>query len=444
MKRIQAKAGGLIIGGGAPIAVQTMCNTHTQDVEKSVTQCLQMAEAGAKLIRLTTQGFKEVEALAKIKDILRNQGIKTPLVADVHFNSEVAIAAAQVADKVRINPGNFSQVHKDAQSQFARFIEECRKYGTAVRIGLNHGSLGEDIVNRWGNTPEGMKQAAMQWLAMCIDEKFDNVVVSLKASNTIVMSQAYLLLFKAMEESGTVFPVHLGVTEAGNADQGRIKSAIGIGALLDKGIGDTIRVSLTENPVNEIPAGQEIASFFESGLEGKLKALVRQQNSRTPELPFKAFECGKEDWNRFIIRTSSLFGVMLLEKEIDDFTIAEAPYSEKIMEALKENIQQGARRVFYHPEYIACPGCGRTQYNLEETFNKVKEKTSHLKGVRIAVMGCIVNGPGEMADADYGYVGQGGGLVTIYKGKNPVLRSVPDSEAIDKLLKIIEEDQSNS
>ena len=441
MKWIKAKIADLVIGGDSPIAVQTMCNTHTQDVEKSVAQCLEMAEAGAKLIRLTTQGFKEVEALAKIKDILRNQGVKTPLVADVHFNSEVAIAAAQVADKVRINPGNFSQVHKDAQSQFSRFIEVCRKYGTAVRIGLNHGSLGEEIVSRWGNTPEGMKQAAMQWLAMCIDENFDNVVVSLKASNTIVMSQAYLLLFNAMKESGTVFPVHLGVTEAGNADQGRIKSAIGIGALLDKGIGDTIRVSLTENPVNEIPAGQEIASFFESGTQIDLKRIVLEQNSRTPELPFSAFECGQDNWNRFIIRAASLFGVMLLENRIDDFTITGSPYPDARMQSLKENILQGARRVFYHPEYIACPGCGRTQYNLEETFNRVKEKTSHLKGVRIAVMGCIVNGPGEMADADYGYVGQGGGLVTIYKGKNPVLKSVPDSEAIDLLLKIIEEDK---
>jgi (E)-4-hydroxy-3-methylbut-2-enyl-diphosphate synthase len=441
MKRIQAKAGGLIIGGGAPIAVQTMCNTHTQDVEKSVAQCLQMAEAGAKLIRLTTQGFKEVEALAKIKDILRNQGIKTPLVADVHFNSEVAIAAAQVADKVRINPGNFSQVHKDAQSQFARFIEACRKYGTAVRIGLNHGSLGEDIVNRWGNTPEGMMRAAMQWLQMCKTENFEKVVVSLKASNTIVMSQAYMLLYKAMEESGLVYPVHLGVTEAGNGDQGRIKSAIGIGALLSKGIGDTVRVSLTENPVNEIPAGEQIVQFFESRDARSLYEAARSQNTRTPEVRFTDFKCNKEDWNRFIIRAAALFGVMLLEKEIDDFSIAEAPYSEKKMESLKENIQQGARRVFYHPEYIACPGCGRTQYNLEETFNKVKERTSHLKGVRIAVMGCIVNGPGEMADADYGYVGQGGGMVTIYKGKQPVLRGIPDSEAIDKLLQIIEQDQ---
>lgn len=443
MRKIQVKIGELSIGGGAPIAVQTMCNTHTQDVEKSVEQCLQMAKAGARLIRLTTQGIKEVETLDKIKAILRNQGVKTPLVADVHFNSEVAIAAAAVADKVRINPGNFSQVHKDAQAQFSRFIEECRKYGTAVRIGLNHGSLGEDIVNRWGNTPEGMMRAAMQWLQMCRQENFEKVVVSLKASNTIVMSQAYLLLYKAMEESGLVYPVHLGVTEAGNSDQGRIKSAIGIGALLSKGIGDTIRVSLTENPVNEIPAGRQIAEFFESGLQAKLRKYIAEQDSRAPQIPFSMLECDKEDRNRFIIRAASLFGVMLLEKEIDDFTIADSPYPQKEMESLKQNIQQGARRVFYHPEYIACPGCGRTQYNLEETFNKVKEKTSHLKGVRIAVMGCIVNGPGEMADADYGYVGQGGGMVTIYKGKNPVLKSVPDSEAIDKLLEIIEADRKS-
>ena len=440
MRKLQVDIASLTIGNGQPIAVQTMCNTHTRDVEKSVAQCLQMAGAGARLIRLTTQGLKEVEALSKIKDLLHNQGVTTPLVADVHFNSDVAIAAASVADKVRINPGNFSHVHKDAQNQFAHFIEECRKYGTAVRIGLNHGSLGEEIVNRWGNTPEGMMRAAMQWLAMCKAENFEKVVVSLKASNTIVMSQAYLLLYKAMEESGLVYPVHLGVTEAGNGDQGRIKSAIGIGALLAKGIGDTIRVSLTENPVNEIPAGEQIAQFFESGDAGRIFQAAKIQNSRTPAFSFNDFGCNNDEWNKFIIRVSASLGVMLLEKEIDDFTIAEAPYSEKKMQALKENIQQGARRVFYHPEYIACPGCGRTQYNLEETFNKVKEKTSHLKGVRIAVMGCIVNGPGEMADADYGYVGQGGGLVTIYKGKNPVLKSVPDSEAIDQLLKIIEAD----
>ena len=437
---IQVKIKDLTIGGDASIAVQTMCNTHTQDVEASVNQCLQMAQKGARLIRLTTQGMKEVEALDKIKAELRRQGVDTPLVADVHFNSEVAIAAASVADKVRINPGNFAQVHKDAQGQFAKFIEQCKKYGTAVRIGLNHGSLGEEIVNKYGNTPEGMMQAAMQWLNMCKEVDFERVVVSLKASNTIVMSQAYTLLYSAMKNSGTVYPVHLGVTEAGNKDQGRIKSAIGIGALLRQKIGDTIRVSLTENPVNEIPAGEEIASFFESGLSEEVEKFVAPLG-KTPTVPFSLFRCNEKEWYPFIIRVAASLGCKLLTKEIDDFTITGSPYSEDEMKGLRENVLQGARRVFYHPEYIACPGCGRTQYNLEETFNKVKEKTAHLKGVRIAVMGCIVNGPGEMADADYGYVGQGGGLVTIYKGKTPVLKSVPDSQAIDELLKIIESDR---
>ncbi|MBR4438282.1 MAG: (E)-4-hydroxy-3-methylbut-2-enyl-diphosphate synthase [Bacteroidales bacterium] len=437
---IQVKIKDLTIGGDAPIAVQTMCNTHTQDVEASVNQCLQMAQKGARLIRLTTQGMKEVEALDKIKAELRRQGVDTPLVADVHFNSEVAIAAASVADKVRINPGNFAQVHKDAEGQFAKFIEQCKKYGTAVRIGLNHGSLGEEIVNKYGNTPEGMMQAAMQWLNMCKEVDFERVVVSLKASNTIVMSQAYTLLYSAMKNSGTVYPVHLGVTEAGNKDQGRIKSAIGIGALLRQKIGDTIRVSLTENPVNEIPAGEEIASFFESGLSEEVEKFIAPLG-KTPTVPFSLFRCNEKEWYPFIIRVAASLGCKLLTKEIDDFTITGSPYSEDEMKGLRENVLQGARRVFYHPEYIACPGCGRTQYNLEETFNKVKEKTAHLKGVRIAVMGCIVNGPGEMADADYGYVGQGGGLVTIYKGKTPVLKSVPDSQAIDELLKIIESDR---
>ena len=437
---IQVKIKDLTIGGDAPIAVQTMCNTHTQDVEASVNQCLQMAQKGARLIRLTTQGMKEVEALDKIKAELRRQGVDTPLVADVHFNSDVAIAAASVADKVRINPGNFAQVHKDAEGQFAKFIEQCKKYGTAVRIGLNHGSLGEEIVNKYGNTPEGMMQAAMQWLNMCKEVDFERVVVSLKASNTIVMSQAYTLLYSAMKNSGTVYPVHLGVTEAGNKDQGRIKSAIGIGALLRQKIGDTIRVSLTENPVNEIPAGEEIASFFESGLSEEVEKFIAPLG-KTPTVPFSLFRCNEKEWYPFIIRVAASLGCKLLTKEIDDFTITGSPYSEDEMKGLRENVLQGARRVFYHPEYIACPGCGRTQYNLEETFNKVKEKTAHLKGVRIAVMGCIVNGPGEMADADYGYVGQGGGLVTIYKGKTPVLKSVPDSQAIDELLKIIESDR---
>ena len=446
MENIRVEIAELALGASEPVAVQTMCNTQTQDIESSVEQCRQMAKAGAKLIRLTTQGIAEVEALVQIKRILRSEGITTPLVADVHFNSDVAIAAAKVADKVRINPGNFAAVHKDARSQFAKFIEVCKEYGTAVRIGLNHGSLGNEIVEKYGNTPQGMKEAVVEWLSLSKELDFNNIVVSLKASNTIVMSRAYELLHSWMLAQGVVYPMHLGVTEAGNADQGRIKSAIGIGSLLKQGIGDTIRVSLTENPVNEIAAGETIVNYYKGDCWKNIEQTILEQakTEAIPNIPFSLI-CGTEqDWNSFIIRAACAIGTLLLQKKIDDFQITEAPFAPQKIEQLKEDLLQGARRKFFHPEYIACPGCGRTQYNLEETFNLVKEKTAHLKGVRIAVMGCIVNGPGEMADADYGYVGQGGGMVTIYKGKEPVQRNVPSSQAIDILLKIIEQDRNLS
>ncbi len=486
MNKLSVKVKNLVIGGNSPIVVQTMCNTHTQDIEASIAQCKDMAAAGAQMIRLTTQGIDEVSALQVIKKQLHAAGIDIPLVADVHFNSDVALAAAKVADKVRINPGNFAQVHKDAAVQFKKFLEICKENNTAVRIGLNHGSLGEEIVNKYGNTPLGMKEAVMQWLSMCKENDFYNVVVSLKASNTVVMTEAYRLLHKAMQKDGMLFPLHLGVTEAGNGDQGRIKSAVGIGALLKDGIGDTIRVSLTENPVNEIPAGHTIANFFESGeneiLLDSVIAQIRSGSSK-PEaiISVNSAPCGNTDsrsqdaWNEFIIKASCLFGPLLLDKQIDDFDAVpnfshahnhdhecehtnehssdhesndteeqvsvemKKIFSDDRLVEFKENLMQAARRKFTHPEYIACPGCGRTQYNLEQTFNEVKRRTAHMKGLKIAVMGCIVNGPGEMADADYGYVGQGGHKVTIYKGKTPVLKSVPEDQAINALIKIISE-----
>lgn len=434
MNSIEVKVGNITIGGNTPIKIQTMCNTHTQDVAPSVAQCIEMVEAGAEIIRLTTQGMKEVEALAKIKAELRSQGIDVPLVADVHFNSDVAIEVAKIAEKVRINPGNFAKEHSVAQSQFKKFIDVCKEYGTAVRIGVNHGSLGERIINLYGDTPLGMKEAAMEWLRMCKENDYSNVVVSLKASNTIVMSTAYRLLWEAMQQEGVVYPVHLGVTEAGNGDTGRIKSAVGIAALLKDGIGDTIRVSLTENPVNELPVARTIADYF---YKGEYKGNWILENNNPPV----HYECSS--WDEFIIKASCDFGPLLLDKLIDDFTVTaningiEATAEQ--IEDFKDNLQQAARRKFTKPEYIACPGCGRTLYNLEETFNEVKRRTSHLKGVRIAIMGCIVNGPGEMADADFGYVGEGKGKVCIYKGKEPVMRSVPQEEAIDALLKVIEE-----
>ncbi|MBQ0124036.1 MAG: (E)-4-hydroxy-3-methylbut-2-enyl-diphosphate synthase [Bacteroidales bacterium] len=425
-------AGKVRMGGDAPVSVQTMCNTSTDDIEASVQQCREMAKAGADIIRLTTQGLKQVESLKKIKERLRAEGIDTPLVADIHFLADAAIAAAQVADKVRINPGNFAKEHNVACEKFSHLIEICKKNGTAIRIGLNHGSLGERITNLYGNTPLAMKEAVMEWLKMCIEHHFFSVAVSLKASNTVVMVEAYRLLYDAMRnELGYIFPLHLGVTEAGNGDEGRIKSAVGIGTLLGEGIGDTIRVSLTEDPVNEIPAGKAIVRAIQDGYRsGSGRSTVEAS-----------------DWNDFIIKASCLWGPALLDKSIDTIdligsTIAGNPLSPEESEHFSNMLLQACRRRFTKPEYIACPGCGRTLYDLQSTFEEVKRRTSHLVGVKIAVMGCVVNGPGEMADADYGYVGEGRGHVSLYRGREVVMRYVPQEEAIDKLLEMIEADKS--
>ena len=459
---------GLVIGGGAPLVVQTMCNTHTQDVEASVAQCLQLAAAGAQMIRLTTQGLKEVEALKEIKRRLRNAGCTVPLVADVHFTSDVAIAAAAVAEKVRINPGNFAKEHREAKEQFKKFLQVCKEHRTAVRIGLNHGSLGERITNLYGNTPLGMKEAAMEWVEMALAEDFHNFAVSLKASNTVVMVEAYRLLKREMQSRKLSFPLHLGVTEAGNGDTGRIKSAVGIGTLLAEGIGDTIRVSLTENPVNEIITGNIIKEWYkpQENLVSQAylhKVQIDTQLRHGVTAPLLSYRVKNRE--EFLIKASCDFGPYLLDKKIDDFQLtcnfiapdgATAPdaasgtagnereLSRAEIEEFKDNLLQATRRRFTKPEYIACPGCGRTLYNLEETLNAVKARTAHLKGVKIAVMGCIVNGPGEMADADFGYVGEGAGKVSIYKGKEAVMRSVPQEEAIERLLEIIEQSPAES
>jgi (E)-4-hydroxy-3-methylbut-2-enyl-diphosphate synthase len=429
MKNIVANVAGLEIGRGLPVVIQTMCNCNTNDIGAAVAQCNAMRDAGAQMIRLTTQGLREVESLKEVKRILREQGNNTPLVADVHFSSEVAIAVAQVADKVRINPGNFATEHEKAQRDFKRFIEVCREHNTAVRIGINHGSLGKRITELYGNTAQGMKEAMVEWVQMCIQEDFYNVVLSLKASNTVVMVEAYRLLNQWMEEQGVIFPLHLGVTEAGNGDMGRIKSAAALATLLQDGIGDTIRVSLTEPPVNELPVAASIAEYF-----------------RSPEGPRSGtFTYNTPTREEFIIRASCEIGPLLLDRKIDDFevdcTCAGEKLSEEEINDFKDNLMQATRRRFTKCEYVACPGCGRTLYNLEETFNEVKRRTSHLSGYCIAVMGCIVNGPGEMADADYGYVGEGKGKVSIYRGKEAVMRSVPQEEAIDALLELIENDK---
>ena len=441
METLKVNVGNVVIGGEAPIVVQTMCNTHTSDVEASVAQCRRLAEAGAELIRLTVPSLGQVESLREIRAQLRSEGIYTPLVADVHFSSEIAIAAASVVEKVRINPGNFHKDHEKAREQFAKLVEVCKANGTAIRIGLNHGSLGERITGLYGNTPLAMKEAVMEWLKMCIENDFYNVVVSLKASNTFVMVEAYRLLANEMQSTGVVFPLHLGVTEAGNGDGGRIKSAVGISALLSEGIGNTIRVSLTEDPENEIPVAQYLSDRYGRRLHSSMVSLTLEGSKAiaTYHAPSK---------ERLLLDFSCDFGKRLLDKELNEVEIRGYYLDEdgtevaldgsEYAEYLVDELMQAARRRFYRPEYIACPGCGRTMYNLEGTFEEVKRRTKHLKGMVIAVMGCIVNGPGEMADADWGYVGEGNGKVSIYKGKEPVLRHVPETEAIDRLLELIE------
>lgn len=403
----------IVLGKGHPIVIQTMCNTHTCDEEESIKQCIRLSEAGSQMIRLTVPGLQDVPHIKAIREALRERGIYTPIVADIHFSSQTAIEVAPFVDKVRINPGNFNKDHEKAREEFARLIEVCKENGTAIRIGVNHGSLGEYITSLYGNTPQAMALAAMEWVRMCVEQDFDKVVVSLKSSNTVTMVQAYRELVRLFKEEGVDFPLHVGVTEAGNGESGRIKSCVGIATLLEEGIGDTIRVSLTEDPQEELPVAAYLAA--------------RYSNAPAPK--------GLSAQEIEMLDAACTWGPKLMRGEVDDIP-------QEVDGHLRDEIMQAARKRFYKPEYIACPGCGRTMYNLQKAFEEVKAKTSHLQNVVIAVMGCIVNGPGEMADADWGYVGEGGGKVSIYKKNVPVLRHIPEAEAADKLLELIEEDQT--
>lgn len=438
MKTREVKIGNITMGGGSPIVVQTMCNTHTCDIEASVAQCVRLYGAGAQMIRLTVPTIEDVRNIAEIRTRLRDMGIDTPIVADVHFSADIAIAVAPVVDKVRINPGNFSRNHDLAAARFKELTEVCRKSGTAIRIGLNHGSLGERITSLYGNTAFAMKEAAMEWIKMAAENDFYDIVVSLKASNTFVMTEAYRLLAADMEKTGLTFPIHLGVTEAGNGDAGRIKSVVGISSLLKEGIGDTIRVSLTEAPENELPVAWYIADRYSRRRHSSMTSV------KTEGKTIKA-TYSPSTREQFLLDVAWDWGKALLDKNIDTLEISDisGTTDESFCEYLVDELMQACRRRFYRPEYIACPGCGRTMYNLEDAFEKVKEKTANLKGMVIAVMGCVVNGPGEMADADWGYVGEGNGLISIYKGKEAVRRHIPESEAPDLLLQLIQSETTN-
>lgn len=440
------------IGSEHPIVVQTMCNTHTTDIAATVDQCWRLARAGAQLIRITVPSMADVEALKEVKDRLRHYlGVRVPLVADVHFSPDIAMACIPVVDKIRINPGNFHADHEKARERFREFVRACRLNGRAIRIGLNHGSLGKYIVEKFGNTPQAMAEAAMEWIEICLEEEFYQVVVSLKASNTVVMVEAYRELARRMQERGEVFPLHVGVTEAGNGDMGRIKSCVAISTLLSEGIGNTIRVSLTEPPENELPTAWYLAQRYGRKPEKEFYPFYRPcvyataQNGRDNITRYYKATCREH----LLLEAACDFGPQLLNHKLADFKVDGVFIQDgavtdvgKAYPTLHDDIMQACRRKFYKPDYIACPGCGRTMYNLQEAFEAVKAATGHLQNVVIAVMGCIVNGPGEMADADYGYVGEGAGKVTLYRKKEPVLRHIPESEAVARLVELITADQA--
>ncbi len=388
-KTHEVKIGKLRIGGENRVAVQSMTTCSTLDTEGCIEQAIRIIEAGGQLVRLTTQGTREAENLRNIKAGLTARGYgDVPLCADVHFNPNVADVAATIVEKVRINPGNYVDPARQFKTleytdeeykqelarldeRFCRFLNICREHGTAIRIGVNHGSLSDRIMSRYGDTPEGIVESCMEFLRICEREQFRDVVVSIKASNTVVMVQSVRLLCQQMEKEGMDYPLHLGVTEAGEGEDGRLKSAVGIGALLIDGIGDTIRVSLSEEPECEIPVAQSIL--------------------------------------------------------------------------------QAARVQMHKTEYISCPGCGRTLYDLQDTIRRIKaaveEKAktdARYRTLKIGIMGCIVNGPGEMADADYGYVGAARGKVSLYKNKECIEKNIPEEEAVQRLIQFIDKDLGTS
>lgn len=502
------------------------------DTKGSVAQALRIAEAGGEIVRLTTQGVREAENMAAIRKGLDEAGCNVPLVADVHFNPKAAFKAAETCEKVRINPGNFVDAARTfkkldfSDEEYAAeidkiretlipFLNICKEHNTAVRLGVNHGSLSDRIMSRYGDTPAGMVESVLEFLRICKEEKFDDIVISIKASNVVVMVETVELLVKKMNEEGMAFPIHLGVTEAGDGEDGRIKSAVGIGALLSEGIGDTIRVSLTEDPEKEIPVAKKLRDYITARKNHKVidepssinQGASRDYAAKVPgfentgyplvigidlpgapgmwhrvdaaskpelfndEIPviieshndnavgeiaswidrfvaiggrnpiFLHFSYDDSDIEDIQIKAGADFGPLLLWGYGSGILIEAPAFSSEDVNSIALGLLQAARLRISKTEYIACPSCGRTLFDLQKTLKEVKEATSELKGLKIGVMGCIVNGPGEMADADYGYVGAGPGKVSLYKGKQLVKKNIPSADAITELLALINENK---
>ena len=509
-KTAEVQIGHLTIGGGNPILVQSMTNTNTLDTDATVEQTIRLVNAGCDIVRITSPGIKEAENLKEIKRALRKHGYHVPIVADIHFNPKPADIAAQYVEKVRVNPGNYVDRNRgkvdwsdteinEARERIAErlvpLLKICKENGTAIRIGTNHGSLSERILSMFGNTSTGMVESAMEFVRVCNDFGFKDLVLSMKASNVKDMTQANLLLVERMIAEGFYYPIHLGVTEAGNGDEARIKSAAGIGGLMARGIGDTIRISLAEAPVEEAPVGRNLVYFY-----GRKPGIVENVFSRTdfviPEIndslaettgiknavvsgtpsqnadlfstgegkltdkqaniyPITSQTALKEIQSDKLIFRRDYSGIdahdLLLKASVDYSLLFENQKtggmwiengSKSTPEQLSElslKILQGLGLRYSKAEFVACPSCGRTKFNLFDSFNKVKEKTAHLKGLQIAVMGCIVNGPGEMGDADYGYVGAGPGKVTLYKNGKAVIKNEDENTAVTTLINLIKE-----
>jgi (E)-4-hydroxy-3-methylbut-2-enyl-diphosphate synthase len=550
------RVGTIEIGGDCPIRIQSMANVSTMATEAAVAQAIRMIQAGAELVRFAVRNEQEARNLGVIRQRLREAGYDTPLVADVHFNPDIADVAATQVEKVRINPGNYARTEEEQRRRMMALIGLCRQYGAALRIGVNHGSLSARIMDAYGDTPEGMVASCMEFLYICREANFGDIVLSIKASNSVVMVQTVRLLVRTMEVEGMAFPLHLGVTEAGDGEDGRIKSAVGIGALLADGIGDTIRVSLSESPEAEIPVARKLlehirrrerhesiqaslaegydplrpmrrisrpvgdigggrppvvlpadSSSYPSDIHfvpltlsdltaeriqdltgdpyavallgsrhinpvGELRAAMhRLLDTHCPIPVLFRIDYDEPDSEAFLIQTAADLGALFLDgfgdgiiapRNLSDApaTLVSTPLSvppplrglvtsslaatsgavHSLSEDIAYGILQAVRLRISKTEYIACPSCGRTLFDLPTTLANVRRATSHLKGLKIAVMGCIVNGPGEMADADYGYVGAAPHKVNLYKGKRCILRNIPEEEAAPQLLSLIHED----